>query len=100
MASAFQYNNNGASQVRQAWNATALQMPMEGLIDTELSWLLGIFIFAPDKLATALEAKGLMCPKNDSLDDAISRLTPLQQETINRLLMPDDMELYWHKRCL
>ena len=87
----FDYNEKGSAEARDAWRnlfGNDHIGSITDLTDEILSYVSGVFTFCPFKVETALQSKGLMS-ENESLNDAIARFTPEQQQVFARFLDPE-----------
>lgn len=87
----FSYTQNGAIEAKAAWHSAFPDQrigSVNELVDSLLSAELEVFYFCTFKLEKALLAQGLLSD-GESIDDAIARFSPHQQEVLMRFLEPD-----------
>jgi hypothetical protein len=87
----FNFSAAGSAEAKDAWRnlfGNEHIGSIADLTDETQSYLAGLFIFCPFKLESALQRKGLMSA-NESLNDALARFTPEQQQVFARFLDPE-----------
>ena len=87
----FIYTPKGVAEAQDAWYAAFPDQrigSIKELTDGFASAFGGVFIFCFEKFEKALLMQGLMS-EGESINDAIARFTPKQQEVIEHFLNPD-----------
>lgn len=92
----FAFNKAGSLKAKAAWSSAFPNQrigSVNELVDTFMSVISGVVVFCTFKLEKALMAQGLLS-EGESINDAIARFSPHQQEVLMRFIEPDIEEVH------